>query len=58
MILYYISFLYIVLITSIFCNIYLYTGSCSVVDPEVVININFFLEIDFDIIAILTDSDV
>ena len=58
MILYYVSSLYTVLIANIFCNIYLYARSCSAVDFAVVININFFSEIDFDTIAILTNSDV
>ena len=58
MILYYISFLYIVLIVNIFYNVYSYVSSCSAVDSAVIININFFLRIDFDTIAILTNSDI
>ena len=57
-ILYYISFLCIVLITNIFYNACLYISNCSAVDSAVVVNINFFLKIDFDTVAILTSSDV
>ena len=58
MILYHISFLYIVLIASTFYNACLYASNCSAVNSAVVININIFLEIDFDTVAILTNSDV
>ena len=58
MILYYVSFLCIVLIASIFYNACLHASNYSAVDFAVVVNINFFSEIDFDIVAILTNSDV
>ena len=56
--LYHISSLCIVLIASTFCNACLYVSNCSAVDSAVVVNINFFSEIDFDTVAILTSSDV
>ena len=58
MILYYLLFLYIILIASIFYNAYLHISNCSAVDSAVVIKINFFSDIDFDIVAILTNLDV
>ena len=57
-ILYHVSFLYIVLIASTFCSACSHASNCSAVDSAVVININFFSEIDFDTVAILTNSDV
>ena len=58
MILYHVLSLYIILIVNIFCNAYLYASNCSAVNSAVIININFFLKIDFNIVAILTSSDV
>ena len=58
MILYHVSSLYIVLIVNILCNVCLYVSNCSAVDSAVIVKINFFSEIDFDTVAILTNSDV
>ena len=39
-------------------NACLYVSNCSAVDSTVIININFFSEINFDTVTILINSDV
>ena len=58
MILYHVLSLYIVLIASTFCSACSHASSCFAVDSAVVVNINFFSEIDFDTVAILINSDI